>query len=187
MKSIVVVDNALKDWEALRQVALNADYTDWQGPDGAVYKRICIVHVPEVEALIEDVYGPSNILGMAFRLNYNGELPNQLVHSDVGWGTHAGVIYLSEGPGGTAFWRHIATGATKIEQWEVELAGRLVPDMDDPSKWNMDALVELKPNRAVFYESTYIHSRWPLEAFGTSPETGRLILVVFFTPLRGPQ
>lgn len=36
--------------------------------------------------------------------------------------------------------------------------------------------------RLVIYESALFHSRWPFEAFGTDPESGRLIAVAFFTP-----
>lgn len=55
-------------------------------------------------------------------------------------------------------------------------------DWNDEAAWEQAALVPIRFNRAVVYESALFHSRYPFAAFGTGPEDGRLIAVAFFTP-----
>lgn len=127
------------------------------------------------------------MLGMGYRLNFAGELPNAAVHSDLGWGTHALVLYLSDPPMGanqcgTAFWRHNATGAHRIDPGDFDLLDEIQVDWNDESAWTQRARVPMQFNRALIYESALFHSRYPFEAFGDNAETGRLIAVAFFTP-----
>lgn len=177
-----VIDDFLPDALSVRAAALCAPYIDWPGHDGQVYRRVCLTEIPGVRAGIEAEFGPVEMLGMGYRLNYGGELPNAAIHSDMGWGTHAMVLYLSEGEGGTAFWRHKATGAGRIGAGQTDLLAAIEGDWDDASKWDQTAICLMKFNRALFYESAYFHSRFPFAAFGTDADTGRLIAVAFFTP-----
>lgn len=179
---MLIIDNAIPDAAGLRAAALRAPFIDWQGYDGQVYKRVALVEVPGLREAIEAAMGPVDMLGMGYRLNFGGELPNQAVHSDLGWGTHAAVLYLSDGPGGTALWRNRATGATRIDAGQADLLERIGSDWDDASAWEQIGLAEMQLGRLVIYESALFHSRWPFEAFGTDPESGRLIAVAFFTP-----
>lgn len=178
----MIVDNFLADPERVRQAGLVADYEDWLGPDGEVYKRICRVDIPEMWEAVERAVGPVEKLGMAYRLNHSGELPNAAIHSDMGWGTHALVWFGCEGEGGTAFWRHKATGAERINPGDVALYEQIKNDWDDESKWEIVELVGVKFNRAVIYSSELFHSRYPFGAFGTDAATGRLTVVAFFSP-----
>ena len=166
----------------LRKFALEQKYIDWTGYDGAVYKRICLTHVPYLQSMLESLLGPVDMLGMGFRLNYEGELPNTNIHSDMGWGTHALVLYLSEGISGTAFWKHKETGESRIDPGDAELFDKIKDSWDNEADWEMERLVDMKFNRAVIYESALFHSRYPFTGFGSDPETGRLIAVAFFTP-----
>lgn len=177
---VQVIDEFHPTPDAIKEHARASEFIDWEGPDGVVYKRICITEVPALQALIEAQVGPVDMLGMGYRLNYNGE--GAAIHSDVGWGTHALVMYLSEGEGGTAFWRHKETGREDIVEGDVELFERVKDDWLDIDKWEQTQLVEMKYNRALIYESKLFHSRYPLEAFGNNFENGRLIVVAFFTP-----
>lgn len=177
-----VIENMLP--ATARAAALRAEYVDWPAPDGEVYKRVALVEVPGLLEAIERAVGPVEMLGMGYRLNYGGEVPNTAIHSDLGWGTHAAVVYLSEGPGGTAFWRHRATGAERIDAGDADLLAQVQGDWDNPDRWDMTGLAEMKLGRGVIYESALFHSRWPFAAFGDSPETGRLIAVAFFTPVQ---
>ncbi len=167
---------------SVREDGLRAPFVDWPAPDGEVYKRVALVEVPGLLGAIERIMGPVDMLGMGYRLNFNGETPNAAIHSDVGWGTHAAVVYLSEGEGGTAFWRHKATGAERIDPGDTALFEQVRGDWDDAERWEQTALAEMKVGRGVIYESALFHSRWPFAASGDSPETGRLIAVAFFTP-----
>lgn len=182
INGLTVYEDFLPNPDAVRARALASPFEDWPGPDGEVYRRICRTEIPEVRAAVERAMGPVDMLGMAFRLNFLGELPNAAVHSDIGWGTHALVLYLCDGPGGTAFWRHQGTGSHRLEPGDVDLFEKVRYDWNDLSSWDMRHMISLKFNRALIYESALFHSRWPFPAFGTNAETGRLIAVAFFTP-----
>lgn len=175
-------DDFLPDAEAVREEGLRAPYIDWYGHDGEVYKRVCLTEVPGLRDAIERECGPVEMLGMGYRLNYAGELPNAAIHSDLGWGTYALVLYLSEGEGGTAFWRHTATGAHRIDPGDMELFEHVRGDWNNAGAWQQQELIPMKFNRALIYESALFHSRWPFQAFGTDADSGRLIAVAFFTP-----
>ena len=174
-------DGFLDDPDAVRQHALGSEFIDWEGHDGQVYRRVCLTEVPGLQRSIERVCGPIQMFGRGYRLNYAGEPPNQAIHSDLGWGTHAAVVYLCDGAGGTAFWRHKATGATAIRQGDAELFEALSGDWERPDSWEMSGLAEMRLNRGVIYDGSHFHSRYPFEAFGSSPHDGRLIAVAFFS------
>lgn len=177
---MLVVDDFLP--ASVREDGLRAPYTDWPGPDGEVYRRVALVEVPGLREAIERQLGPVQMLGMGYRLNFGGEMPNAAIHSDIGWGTHAAVVYLSEGEGGTAFWRHKATGASRIDPGDVGLFEKVRHDWNSPDAWEQIGMAAMKLGRGVIYESAMFHSRWPFPAFGEDAETGRLIAVAFFTP-----
>jgi len=178
---MIVIDHFMPDADEIRAHALASDFVDWPGPDGEVYKRVCLTEVPGLLERLEREIGPVNMLGMGYRLNFGGEVPNAAIHSDLGWGTHALVLYLSEGEGGTAFWRHKATAAHRIDPGDAELFEAVRHDWDDESAWDRIGLAETRMNRVVIYESALFHSRYPFAAFGDSPENGRLIAVAFFS------
>ena len=179
---LLVIDDFLPDPHAVRAAGLAAPYIDWPGYDGEVYKRVALVDVPGLREGIERAMGPVQMLGMGYRLNFGGELPNAAIHSDLGWGTHAAVLYLSDGEGGTAFWRHRATGAHRIDPGDVDLFERVRHDWNDADRWEQTGIVPMKLGRCAIYESALFHSRWPFAAFGNTLETGRLVGVAFFTP-----
>ena len=179
-EQIFVLDDFYPFPEKLRDFALKQDFIDWQGPDGQVYKRICITNVPGLTSMLEDLLGSVEMLGMAFRLNFNEEEPNAAIHSDLGWGTHALVLYLSEGESGTAFWKHKETSTVRIDPGDEWLYEKVCNDWNELDKWEQRKFIPMKFNRALIYESAFFHSRWPFKAFGDSPETGRLIVVAFF-------
>lgn len=182
---LVVVDNFLERPGEIRGIGVNADYADLQMQDGVTYKRVSPQELPAVREKLEELMKrPINLLGMGFRLNYAGELPNNEIHADVGWGIYAAVLYLSEPPAdvesGTAFWRH-ESGAERIRQGETDVYAAVKDDWNDASKWEQEKFVSAKFNSCIVYRSELFHSRWPFEAFGSTPEDGRLIVVAFFS------
>lgn len=179
---MIVIDN-FPNAEEIRQIALSSDFVDWPGHDGEVYKRICIAEIPGLVEVIEQHLGPVEMLGMAYRLNFNGEKPNAAIHSDLGWGTHAAVLYLSDGDSGTAFWKHKETGASRIDVGDTELFEKVRHDWDDASKWEQTGIAKMVKGRCILYESAMFHSRWPFEAFGTDEQSGRLVGVAFMNLL----
>jgi hypothetical protein len=180
--SVRVIDSFLSNADKVREHALSAQFSDWPGHDGEVYRRVCLTEIPGLRARIEAEMGSVDMLGMGYRLNFAGEPPNAAVHSDLGWGTHALVLYLCDGLGGTAFWRHKASGARRIDEGGQALFEQVRGDWNAPDAWEQTGIVPLRFNRAVIYESALFHSRWPFEAFGDCPRNGRLIAVAFFTP-----
>lgn len=178
----IVIDDFTPIARELRADALASQFVDYQPVDGEIYKRVCIKPLTGIQNRIERVMGPVDMLGMGYRLNHSGELPNSYIHSDIGWGTHAFVLYLSDGPGGTAFWRHKETGLIRLVPGDADALAATVPDLNDSDRWDMTNIVEMKFNRATIYDSTLFHSRYPFEAFGDDNETGRLVAVAFFTP-----
>lgn len=167
------------DAESVRDHALSVPFFDYLAQDGEVYKRVWIGEVPGLLEAIEAQMGPVDMLMMGYRLNFNGEMPNCAVHSDLGWGTHALVLYLCDGEGGTAFWKHKGTGTTR---YSPDLYEMVSADCDDESAWEKVGQCDLAMGRAVIYESALFHSRYPFSAFGDRPENGRLVAVAFFTP-----
>ena len=152
------IPNFLPNPHEIREYGLVRNFSDLHAFDGEVYKRISIARIPGLLEAVEREMGPCLMLGMGFRLNFGKELPNHARHVDTGWGTHALVYYLSGGGGGTAFWS----------------------STDDDAE--MVGLCQEEFGKAVIYRSDQPHSRWPLEAYGEDPKTGRLIAVAFFTP-----
>lgn len=179
---MLVIDDFLPNAEAVRAAALCAPFVDYAAQDGEVYRRVCPTHVPGLQEAVEAAIGPVDMHMTGYRLNFDGEMPNAAIHSDVGWGTHALVLYLCDGEGGTALWRHKATGAHRIDPGDRALFEVVRHEWDDEGQWEQTYLCPLKFNRACIYESALFHSRYPFAAFGHDAESGRLIAVAFFTP-----
>lgn len=179
-----VYDNFLDNPQSVRNRGVRAKYGNYIGKDGEVYKRVSNETIPEVvDALNKAMGRPITLLGMGYRLNYAGEMPNHAIHADLGWGTYAAVIYLSTPPdtqySGTAFWEH-HTGHDRIKEGEAVVLKDVIADWDKPEAWEQTAFVASKFNRAAIYRSELFHSRWPFAAYGSSPDDGRLIVVAFF-------
>lgn len=184
---LLIVDNFLANPGTVKSIGLRANYIDWKGQDGQIYRRVSPQTLPDVVDALNHLMGrPIQLLGMAYRLNYAGEIPNREIHSDLGWGTHAAVLYLSEPPAGsglisgTAFWEH-ESGYDRIVGGDLAALEAVEGDWDDPSKWEQTRFVSCKYNSCVVYKSELFHSRWPFEAFGSTPQDGRLTVVVFFS------
>ena len=158
------IKDFLPDPSKVREYALSLKYKDLYAYDGEVYKRIVQAEVTGLREGVEKVMGPCLFLGQGFRLNYGKELPNNGIHVDVGWGTHALVLFLS-----TCLDSQLDTGTAFYSSTE--------------GSPEMVGLCKEEFNKAVIYRSDQPHSRWPLEAYGEGPEDGRLIAVAFFTPL----
>lgn len=184
---VVVIDDFFPDFERVRNHAMLSEFYDWWAPDGELYKRITMLHVPDMLDTLTNNVGGIRILSSGYRLNYKGELPNQAIHSDLGFGTHVVVVYLSEGDSGTAFWEHSATGLTELNYGEIEQFESVKNDFGASDLWTQRTVIPTKNNRAVIYKSNLFHSRFPFEAFGSTPEDGRLIAIAFFNFLEDEE
>ena len=180
MNQPLVIDNFCQDFNRVLLHAQTSEYYDWVGFDGVTYKRVSLGRVPTLADELLRRLGNIEILGAGYRLNYNDELPNTLIHTDVGWGTHAAVVYLNAPNSGTAFWKHKELDIDSLDNPTAELVEKLSLDWDDESKWEQQAFVSGTTNRAVIYNSAWFHSRFPFHAAGASEQDGRLVVVAFF-------
>lgn len=182
---LLVIDDFLANPDKVRSKGLHAPFGDYPGMDGQTYKRVAVGPIPDVvDALNKAMGRPIQLLGMGYRLNYAGETPNNEIHADLGWGTYAAVVYLAEPPNaqpsGTAFWQH-ETGPDRITVGQLDVFNAVQGDWNDASKWEQTRYVSCKYNSAIIYRSELFHSRWPFEAFGSTPADGRLTVVAFFS------
>lgn len=179
------VDDFIADIEKVRWQGVNANFQDRVLRDGAKYKRVAEAIVPSVlDALSVTMGRPITLDTMGFRLNYAGELPNQSIHTDTGWGTHAMTLCLdphAPAGNGTAFWTHTATGLDRLRPNDYDAMFAVADDANHPDAFERTGFEEAKYNRATIYRSELLHSRYPFTAYGSTPADGRLTLVAFFS------
>jgi hypothetical protein len=202
-----VIENFLKDPMSLRQKALHTSYQDLLAPDGETYKRVCPIPGRLLERRLSAALGVDVDINLAvIRCNFRLDYSNQSIHFDSSFSNHAAVLHLSPDDlcqGGTALWRHRATG---LDAWPysgpdaeelLKVQTQLCEDFTDPSKFEMTELILAKFNQLAVYPADMFHSRWigdflpadqvakasDFEGYGETLETGRLILAIFFNTL----
>lgn len=200
--SLTIIDDFFPDGNDVRSYALEHDFTGGTKMDGHTYPGTIQPRGPSFKdwfgAHLQNAVGrPIVIKGCAFVLGREGQFTEQWIHADTIGSTHAAVCYLFDGhhKHGTAFWRHLESNCTQQdglflaamgvkmddEKAMEDLAARVRLEGEQQSAWQMAGFTEARFNRLVFYPSSSFHSRYPREAFGTTPEDGRLVLVAFFT------
>ncbi|TRW47903.1 hypothetical protein FM042_11235 [Aliidiomarina halalkaliphila] len=199
--SLIVVDDFFSNAEGLRDAALRLTYPEVKGP----YPGRNSVERINLEGLTNEV---SRIVGEPLVAMEQGQAHGKCriaLESDVGEakvhvdGSHwSGILYLSNPEdcrGGTEFFRHIPTdterapysdqealqkfGATSAKQWTADI---LDSDSTDDSKWEMTMRVPMRFNRLVLLRPWLWHTAG--ESFGTKPENGRLVYLMFFGSAR---
>lgn len=191
---IETIDDFLPDPNAYRAEAVRQKFYDIRGPDGEVYKNIVVRPTNEFDALLsEKLKRPVTAGYSLLRVNFDGEMPNNSVHSDNGYDRFAAVLYLNtpeQCRGGTAFWRHKEFGWTNWPteqqvrqtcQKPAKVYAKLAASYNNPDAWEMVHLAEMKFNRIILYPTTVFHSRWPWAAWGKTVDDARLIWVSFFS------
>ena len=187
-------DNFLPNPLEVREDILSKGFPDVVSPvDGLTYRHIQVRPPQEFNHLLSEAVGrpviQSHSLG---RINYAGELPNNAIHSDDSYFDFAVVLYLNlphQCKGGTAFWRNKRLDMVRNPtDAEIRMIGKsprrfreqLNTEWNRPEAWEQFDVSEMEFNRAVIYSTRIFHSRFPFEAFGSDPHTGRLIWVSFF-------
>jgi len=117
---------------------------------------------------------------------------------DKDWGIHAdwdvgvgevpqygAVYYISENNeelNGTALWRHKKHGYEMPNSFsredKLDITNKSYHDIDD---WELSSVIGGKENRLVTYPAEYFHSKFPKQAWGTTPKDSRLILALFYS------
>ena len=200
---VVVIDAFHPEPDRLRDAATRADfarraphYPGVQAPANPAHLRPVL---PLLGRVLEDVFGANavDLVQCAFSLVTvpdAGLTPFQrLPHIDTpDPGRIALLHYLSgDETGGTAFYRHRATGLDALSaktfpdyKAAVEAEGEPKPGYmrGSDGRFEMIHTVEARPNRAVLYRSRLLHSGMISEdlAFSDDPAIGRLTVNTFF-------
>ena len=195
--SLLVIDDFHPDPAALRASVVNSEFKTEKYADGAIYTGISHHQDPLIPELISAAFGGVPVIPRisVFRVSYENEVPHNFVHSDGICSRWAGLLYLNTPeqcrahPSGTAFFRHQGLDIDAMPE-DPELARlgldpaavrrKIEADWLDSAPWAMSGFVGMKWNRFVSYPTSRFHTRYPHEAFGKTPDDGRLILACFF-------
>jgi hypothetical protein len=201
--SLLVVDNFLKNPDAVRRRALACDFSPREYK-GHVYNGISTDYVFSPWPLVAKAVGFKVRPAISFfRLGLAGDTTTTFIHADtaVDGAAWAGVLYLSapdcKAFSGTAFWRHNKLGwdrlpsSATIEAQTGRAADEaffdsLNEDGQGEDAWFMNGFVSMKSNRFVAYPTNLFHSRYPRETWGNEKSEGRLTWVCFFDRERSP-
>ena len=192
----MIVDDFCGEVEQVVQSVFDAGFSTWLPNKGEVGSSIYEgmgfwgEHAKMLKPIIGAMCSVIIPNTMFFR-NTNKGMEKAYIHSDREAGSHTCIAYLSEHEekSGTAFYKHIPTGLTRMpsfkEMQETGVLEELKADMvsRDESKWELMDFVEGKYNRALIFEAPLFHSRYPLEGIGDNPEDGRLIWASHFYKL----
>ena len=192
---IRVIENFLPEEAAvaLRDLALSREFINVEHA-GHLYPsvHVCSPNVDDaMKVPLQNVTGGEvDIITSFFRLSgedvHTGDGSEFRVHWDSAMGDYTAILYLNENAdsmGGTAFWKHIPSGWTSVESSSgmPEAAfEQLCADSRDGMAWELHSLVGSQWNRLGIYRSDLIHSQWPLQGWGSTKETSRLVWVCFF-------
>ena len=196
--AIYVIDDFLSDPLELRQHGLTAEYLTPPVPETYAGRnsrqKYPIVGLDEAITRITGnaVVAVEHPAAHArFRLCLAHEKGTGGVHIDnCHW---TGVLYLTLDDavqGGTDFFRHRSSntlrapvypqdweawGGLTIDRWWKEI---VVPQTNDPSKWDLVRRVEMRFNRLVLFRPWLWHNASP--GFGHDAATGRLVYLLFY-------
>lgn len=194
--AVYIIDDFLRDAEAVRERALQLTYTirgNFPGRDSV--ERLPIEHLDDAV---------SAIMRQQFRAQTGQEYSHArcrltLASDDGIAGVHvdpsnlSAILYLSRPEdcgGGTEFFRHIRTGTDRVPMTAEELNALgyssygemhrdiVVKEGRDRSKWERTMTVPMRFNRLVLLQPHYWHTSGP--GFGDSVEDGRLVYLMFF-------
>lgn len=190
--ALTIIDNFFEQPESIRQFALSHDFTQAPEFDGHKYEHFAPVKDPRfcdwLAIELSAVIGHDVAVRIAtFTCLQEGQGTQQWIHSDNVCASHAAVVYLFDKPGyGTSFWRHNQLGQDYfyLREMDSNVQSQLVMEMREAGKttaaWTETDRANSEFNRLIFYPSTRFHSRSIEHGFGSSPETARLTLAVFF-------
>jgi len=199
MVTLQVIDDFYPDPQLVRDFALEHDFSQGTVMHGHLYPGTVVPYQPFIAWFIQrlaQTVGAVDVKGTAFVSAKSGEYTEQWIHADTICAKWAAVIYLFDGhhQHGTALWRHRASGCAAqdhefydklgvniADRSQVQaLVDRVKSESNSEEFWQCAGFTEARFNRLIIYPAKHFHSRYPREAFGDSPETGRLVQVCFF-------
>ena len=186
---IKVIENFLPNFELIRPLLEGVEFSD-HDYKGKTYTGFGKVTLP-IKKLIEEEMGfLVEFQQSHVRLGTKNTPLTHYIHSDSCDAQYACVLYLNT-PAcetGTMFWEHKETGLDRMTQpVDPTLFESLSKDISDESKWNKLEYVESKANRAVIFDSSLFHSRFPKDLPIEDGETPRLVSTIFFNKIEVPS
>ena len=197
---VIVIDEFLRNPEAVRQQALGLTYqVEGRYPGLNSVEKINIEALDQMisKLVYEPVRAPwtRDFSHGSCRVSLASDDEPARIHIDQShW---SGILFLSRPEdcrGGTEFYRHVPTntdhlpltpqalkdaGFSSYEELRREILDK---DSFDRSKWELTMTVPMRFNRLILLQPQYWHTAGP--GFGDSIENGRLVYLMFF--LRGP-
>lgn len=204
IRSVIVIDDFLKDPHVLRSAALTQNYPKlstpqvYPGRDSEFRQVINGFDQKICELIGEPVVPVMTSSHQKFRLALDGEKGTDSVHIDnVHWTV---ILYLTlpeHCQGGTHLYRHIETGTDRAPYNSQELAalgfksqeefldGVINANTNDPSKWEEIMTIPMRFNRLLIIKPQQYHDAGI--SFGNSPENGRLVYVSAYNYPNAPR
>lgn len=201
LPSLLIVDDFLANPDEARDRALALDYDasakrgNYPGTDSTSPLRIEELDEAVSKLVGVPLKGAAGTSHGHCRITLKNEKGRSGVHIDPAY--YSGILYLSladdcpsNGRGGTEFFRHKRTGLDRVpsDPLRVQKAGyadinALIEDVvnrdtNSPSKWERVMRIPIRYNRLILFSPWLFHNAGA--AFGTSPENGRLVQVMFF-------
>lgn len=195
----LIVDDFLPNPDAVRAAALRLAYPE---PDEPTYfpgrNADQALPLQGLDAVISSLVGEAlqpapGTSHLKPRLALEGQQGKGGIHVDnAHW---SAILYLTldqDCQGGTSFHRHKRTNSehAPVFPGEAERMGLnhpseiwekiVFPDQDRAEAWDTTMVIPMRFNRLALFRSYLWHNAGP--SFGTSPETGRLILPLFYIP-----
>lgn len=187
--SAYIIDDFYTDVDAVREFALNQDYSIPGNYPGRRTKSFLNDSMKNtIESVVSPFYGKVTYW---FEEQYTGAYQyttsrdRSWIHADQTT-TWAGVCYLTpDAPlsAGTGLFKHKPTGLVMAPRnsdgsYNTELLGQINKDSQDMTKWELvDRLANIY-NRLVLYRGDYFHMS--LDYFGQDLNDGRLFQTFFF-------
>jgi hypothetical protein len=200
--NIVVVDDFYENPEAVRSLALKAEYQDVTRLNYPGFQSLKTFSSASLVSKFEIILGrslnirPDSLTFGRFIIMLKETGSRLKVHLD-GAADWTGVLYLNpteDGQGGTAFYRHRETGidgpirgqslfSFGYNSWEDMEKTLIEKDTLNPEAWEETAFVATKFNRLVLFrgnELFHCHTH----SFGSGREDGRMTQNFFFNERR---
>lgn len=180
-------------FKELADYAINdAKYEDVINPaDGVTYPKICQT-VPQsfLKWWPDNGLTHKELKTVFLRQSPEGvEQPNQ-VHSDISMGQYSLILYISPNDAGdlltlrrpwigTEFVYHKDLGLGASPRMPGANLDYILADQNNPERWEPYFTVEIRPNRALFFDSRLLHRQMPLNGATSSTGIHRTVLVAF--------
>jgi len=187
--SAYIIDNFYYDVEAVREFALQQDFSvrgNYPGPRTQTFLNDSMKDT--IERVVSPFYGKVNYWSeeqYTGAYQYTTSRDRSWIHADqtTKW---AGVCYLTPNAplsAGTGLFRHKETGLTMAPRnedgsYNKELLGEIYKDSQDMTKWELVDRLANVYNRLILYRGDHFHMS--LDYFGQDLYDGRLFQTFFF-------